>query len=79
MEGDLVLIGPGCEHWVRSFGRAVQSAWNFGTLDVWQLKESIKRNKLNERIFYRSIVPNWTLLLDVVNHELPHLDNDYLR
>ncbi len=27
--GDLVLLGPGCLHWVRSMGIAVNSAWNF--------------------------------------------------
>lgn len=26
--GDLVLLGPGCLHWVRSEGMAVNSAWN---------------------------------------------------
>jgi histone demethylase len=54
-KGDLVLIGPGCEHWVRGFGKAVQSAWNFGTFDKWQIQESFKRLEVNQNITYRVI------------------------
>lgn len=52
-EGDLVIIGPGCEHWVRGFGKAVQSAWNFGSFDLWQLTESIKRMHVNAKINFK--------------------------
>lgn len=78
-EGDVVLLGPGCEHWVRGFGRAVQTAWNFGTFDKWQVMESIKRMDVNSNIKFSSIVPNWTLLLDLVNHEIGRIDNECLK
>jgi hypothetical protein len=29
--GDIVVSGPGTLHWVRSFGIALQSAWNIFT------------------------------------------------
>jgi len=53
VEGDLVVLGPGCEHWVRSFGKAVQTAWNFGTMDKWQLTESIARMLVNSKINFK--------------------------
>lgn len=52
VKGDLVILGPGCEHWVRGFGKAVQTAWNFGTYDEWQFTESIKRMDVNNNINY---------------------------
>lgn len=32
-----VLLGPGCLHWVRAKGLAVNSAWNFGTACRYQV------------------------------------------
>jgi len=49
-KGELVMLGPGCEHWVRGSGSAVQTAWNFGTCDKWQIQESIKRMDINTNI-----------------------------
>lgn len=56
IEGDLVILGPGCEHWVRSFGKAVQTAWNFGYMDKWQLRESIARMDVNSKINFKVIL-----------------------
>ena len=52
-QGELVMLGPGCEHWVRGFGKAVQTAWNFGTFDKWQVSESFKRMDINTKINFR--------------------------
>jgi len=71
-----VILGPGCEHWVRAHGKAVQTAWNFGTMDKWQFKESIKRMHVNSKIKFKSIIPNYTLLLDLVNFEISKIDSD---
>lgn len=57
-QGDLVILGPGCEHWVRGFGKAVQTAWNFGTFDKWQISESIKRMEINFRIGFKVSISN---------------------
>lgn len=62
-EGDIVLLGPGCEHWVRGFGKAVQTAWNFGTFDKWQLTESIKRMDVNYNIKYKVMLDKPTYSL----------------
>ena len=34
-EGDLVILKPGTIHWVRSLGLTSQTAWNFGTYDLF--------------------------------------------
>ena len=36
--GDMVVSGPGTLHWVRSYGVALQSAWNIftDTFKSWQ-------------------------------------------
>lgn len=52
-EGDLVILGPGCEHWVRAHGKASQTAWNFGTMEKWQIDESIKRMEINSKINFK--------------------------
>ena len=52
-EGDLVILGPGLEHWVRAFGKACQTAWNFGSIDKWQLEESFKRMNVNSFINFK--------------------------
>lgn len=52
-EGDLVLLGPGLEHWVRAFGKATQTAWNFGTIDKLQFEEAIKRMNTNYFIKFK--------------------------
>lgn len=66
-EGDLVILGPGCEHWVREVGEtAVHTAWNFGTMDKWQLEQSIARmdvnNKINFKVSFRSLKIFFSLL-----------------
>src|SRR5262249_46483119 len=39
-KGDIVLIGPGCLHWVRAQGVAVNTAWNFATRTKEQVIQS---------------------------------------
>ena len=34
-KGDLVLLGPTVLHWVRTLGLTTQSAWNFGSCDLY--------------------------------------------
>lgn len=80
--GDLVIVGPGAIHWVKSLGRTVNSAWNFGSKRLINFKRSYEREKINKSINFRSIVPMNLLALDLLNHELSSLDIelvDYLK
>lgn len=51
-EGDLVILSPGCLHWVRSLGLTTQTAWNFGTCDLYQLRQMYERYQLNQQLDY---------------------------
>ena len=46
-EGDIVLLAPSVLHWVRSLGLTSQSAWNFGTCDLFQLDQMNVRYNYN--------------------------------
>lgn len=35
--GDIIILGPGTLHWVRSYGISLQSAWNFMPKNLLQL------------------------------------------
>lgn len=36
-QGEVVFLGPGCLHWVRSQGKTVQTAWNFADYGLEQM------------------------------------------
>lgn len=72
--GDLVIVGPGTIHWVKSCGITANSAWNFGPKYFNNFKNSFEREYINNAISYKSIVPMHALSLDLLNMELDDLD-----
>ena len=82
LPGDLVIVGPGTIHWVKSLGVTTNSAWNFGPKLLPNFIKSYERNYINTAIKYRSLVPMNILALDLLNQELSTLDIglvEYLR
>jgi len=77
--GDLVLLGPGCQHWVRAHGVATQTAWNFASWDYNQLFNIYDRFKLNRRLRFKSIIPTMSLLVDVANNFMGKLSQESLK
>ena len=73
-EGDLILVGPGTIHWVKSCGVTTNTAWNFGPKSFNNFKTSFERNGINKGIDFKSLVPMHVLSLDLVNNELATLD-----
>jgi histone demethylase len=45
--GDIVILGPGCLHWVRSDGVAVNSAWNVCDNQIELIQEIHNRFEVN--------------------------------
>ena len=45
---DIVITGPGTLHWVRSFGKALQTSWNIMFKSLEQLKAAFMRQKFNK-------------------------------
>jgi hypothetical protein len=76
--GDIVLVGPGCLHWVRSKGFSVHSSWNFCPKELNQFTCGISRRDLNRKFNMRSLVPMFTLFLDMMNFELYNIDHELM-
>jgi hypothetical protein len=77
--GDIMVVGPGCIHWVRSRGFSLHTSWNFCTKDAAQLRCCYDRYKINIRNQIRNLVPLMTLFVDLANFELNNLDLDALQ
>jgi len=70
-KGDIVISGPGTLHWVRSFGVAVQSAWNIFPKTYSQMKAAFHRYHENYKIAFdkNGIIPFKSLLVKWIEHE----------
>lgn len=55
--GDLVLLGTGTIHWVRSLGVSTAVAWNFGAFTHQQMEASIQRVRDNMKIENVALIP----------------------
>lgn len=71
--GDIVFVGVGTLHWVRSMNPTVNSSWNIGLKTYKQFKAAFDRFAVNDTINYKTIVPVHNLALDLLNFELPNL------
>lgn len=76
--GDLILLGPGCLHWVRSMGMTVNSSWNFLEGSPYAFKQMYKRNLLHEKIKKPIVVPMKSLMLDIYLHRGYEFLREYL-
>jgi len=65
-----VISGPGTLHWVRSYGIALQSAWNVFPTTYHQFKCAFNRHAENKIIkFVKSnTIPLKSLILKYLNH-----------
>ena len=72
--GDLVIVGPGTIHWVKSCGVTTNTAWNFGPKYLNNFIKSFERDFINRAIQYKSLVPMYLLSLDLLNNEMNTLD-----
>ena len=72
--GDLILVGPGTIHWVKSCGVTTNTAWNFGPKYLNNFIKSFERDFINRAIQYKSLVPMYLLGLDLLNNEMNTLD-----
>jgi hypothetical protein len=68
--GDIVIVGVGTPHWVKSLGYTVNSAWNIGGKTERQFTAALERYMMNEIIDFTNLIPVYTLALDLLNHEL---------
>ncbi len=75
--GDVIILGPGTLHWVRSYGVALQSAWNFMPRNIEQLQRAAFREQVNREISFKyNIVPLKALLLDYLQQEADIMPRD---
>ena len=74
--GDLVVVGPGTIHWVKSCGVTTNTAWNFGPKIRENFARSFERDFINQAIQFKSLVPMNLLSLDLLNNELKTLNID---
>jgi hypothetical protein len=76
------VSGPGTLHWVRSYGVALQSAWNIFPKNYNMIKCALHRYQQNlslRLVDKMSIIPIKSLLLKLLEHELPQLDDNILE
>jgi len=76
---DLVYVGPGTLHWVKTTAPAVNSSWNIGPKTLNQFEAAYSRKALNESIGVESLVQLNTLALDLLNSELSSLPIDLVK
>lgn len=76
---DLVYVGPGTLHWVKTLAPAVNSSWNIGPKTLKQFQAAYQRNALNQSIGVESLVQLNTLALDLLNSELSSLPLDLVQ
>lgn len=77
--GDLIFVGPGTIHWVKSCGVTINSAWNFGPKYLNNYRSSFERYFINKAISFKSLVPMHILSLDLLNMELESLDSNLIE
>jgi hypothetical protein len=77
--GDIVFVGIGTLHWVRSLKPTVNSAWNFGLKTFKQFEAAFDRFAVNDSINFKSIVPLYNLGLDLLNFDLPNLSDELIK
>lgn len=78
-ESDIILVGPGCIHWVRSLGFATHSSWNFFHKEKKAFEIALDRFNINKTIPMRSLVPIFNLMIDILNFEMYYLDIDLVK
>ena len=76
---DLVYVGPGTLHWVKTIAPTVNSSWNIGPKTLKQFEAAYARNTLNETIGVESIIQINTLAMDLINNELASLPIDLIK
>ena len=72
--GDIIVVGIGTLHWVKSYDPCVHTAWNVGPKSMEQFTASFAKFDKNEAIGYRNLVPMHTLALDYLNGEADRVD-----
>lgn len=77
--GDIVFVGVGTLHWVRSLNPTVNSSWNIGIKSFRQFEAAFDRSEINDFINLQSIVPIHNLALDLLNFDLPNLPKDLIN
>ena len=78
-KGDLVLLGPTVLHWVRTLGLTTQSAWNFGSCDLYQLEQMNIRYTYNKEYNFVNIIPFLTTLTDLMLSDLAKKNHSVLK
>jgi len=71
-----VISGPGTLHWVRSFGVALQSAWNIFPKSYKMFTTALHRHHQNYLIKFgkSNTIPLKSLMLKFVDHEYKTMD-----
>ena len=67
----MIVSGPGTLHWVRSYGVALQSAWNIFTDTFKSWQAAFHRQHSNAQINFKksSIIPLKVLTLKHLDHK----------
>jgi len=60
-------------------GNAVHSSWNFFPKEKIQFQTALERYKVNREIKMRSLVPLFTLMIDILNFEMYYLDIELIK
>jgi hypothetical protein len=77
--GDLVVVGYGTPHWVKSHGCVVNTSWNLAPKTASQFELALERAEINRNIEFNSIVPLSNLALEMLNYELTTLPGSLVK
>ncbi|CAD8159559.1 unnamed protein product [Paramecium pentaurelia] len=67
-KGDLVILGAGCLHWVKSLGNTINTSWNLLVYSEDTFQQIYDRQLINDQYQISSVLPIKNLFLDIYIH-----------
>ncbi|CAD8163341.1 unnamed protein product [Paramecium octaurelia] len=67
-KGDLVILGAGCLHWVKSLGNTINTSWNLLVYQENTFQYIYDRQLINDQYKISSVIPIKNLFLDIYFH-----------
>ncbi|CAD8065836.1 unnamed protein product [Paramecium primaurelia] len=78
-KGDLVILGAGCLHWVKSLGNTINTSWNLLVYQDHTFQQIYDRQLINDQYKIQSVIPIKNLFLDIFIHHKSFQLKDFLQ
>ncbi|CAD8078200.1 unnamed protein product [Paramecium sonneborni] len=78
-KGDLIILGAGCLHWVKSLGNTINTSWNLLVYQDHTFQQIYDRQFINDKYKIQSVIPIKNLFLDIFIHHKSIQLKKYLK